>query len=442
MAGFDRAAFPYHVDLLDLHAADPARFPFLLESVAQHPQQGRYDILFVDPDEEIQFEPGAFLDALGDELAAAAKPRVKLPPPFSSGWFLFLGYELAAEIEPRLRLPKWADGPTAFAVRCRSAVIKDHLSKQAWITCEFSGQGSAVALARNLQALVPTAHQPVARQLIVPNSLTEDDPGNYLAAVQQALGHIQAGDIFQANLSRQWTATLEDNTGPVDIYRRLRQTNPAPFSALVQWGGVGLVSSSPERLLQIKDRWASTRPIAGTRPRSNDSKNDRSLSEELFSSDKERAEHVMLIDLERNDLGRVCEAGSVTVNEFMTHEKYSHVHHIVSDVGGRLRRDVTAVEAIAALFPGGTITGCPKVRCMEIIAALEQQARGPYTGSLGYLNLDGSLDLNILIRTMVVVGQRVSFRAGGGTVADSVAEHELAETRAKAKGLVMALEGG
>jgi anthranilate synthase component 1 len=441
MAGFDRASFPYHIDLLDLHAADPVRFPFLLESVAHHPQQGRYDILFADPEEELRFQPGTFLETLGDTFAAAAKPLPKSPPPFGSGWFLFLSYELAGEIEPHLRLPAWVDGPTGFAVRCRSAVIRDHLSETAWIICEGMGQGSARAMRQNLLAL-SLAH-PVSTPggLVVPGSLSEDEPNEYLAAVRQALGHIRAGDIFQANLSRLWTAELRDHAGPADVYRRLRATNPAPFSALIQWQGLSLVSSSPERLLQVRDRWASTRPIAGTRPRSMNSRDDLSLSNELFSSDKERAEHVMLIDLERNDLGRVCEAGSVAVSEFMTHEKYRHVHHIVSAVGGRLRDNVTPIEAISALFPGGTITGCPKVRCMEIIADLEHQARGAYTGSLGYLNLDGSLDLNILIRTMVIVDKRVSFRAGGGTVADSIAEHELSETRAKAKGLVMALEG-
>lgn len=441
MAGFDRASFPYDVDLLDLHAADPARFPFLLESVAHHPQQGRYDILFADPEEQLRFRPGEYLETLGDAFAAESKPLPKLPPPFGNGWFLFLGYELAGEIEPHLRLHQDADGLTGLAVRCRRAVIRDHLSKTAWIICENAANGGARAMRRSLLELKLVRPVPAEDGLIVPGSLAEDEPDEYLATVRQALAHIQAGDIFQANLSREWTAALRADVGPVDVYRRLRVTNPAPFSALIQWQGFSLVSSSPERLLQIRDRWASTRPIAGTRPRSMNSKDDLSLSTELFSSDKERAEHVMLIDLERNDLGRVCEAGSVVVNEFMTHEKYRHVHHIVSDVGGRLRKDVTPIEAIAALFPGGTITGCPKVRCMEIIADLEHKARGAYTGSLGYLNLDGSLDLNILIRTMIIVNGRVSFRAGGGTVADSIAEHELAETRAKAKGLVMALEG-
>ena len=439
MAGFDRAAFPYQTDLLDLHAADPVAFPFLLESVAQHPQQGRYDILFADPGDEIVFPAGGFLDSLGDVFAAASKPLPKLPPPFSSGWFLFLGYELAGEIEPQLELPHWPDGPVGFAVRCRSAVVRDHLSKEAWVICE-SGGSCAATMRQNLLQLQASAPQSQAGPVIVSGSLVEEDPERYLSAVTKTLDYIRAGDIFQANLSREWRAAMHSAASPAAVYRRLRRSNPAPFSALAQWRGISIVSSSPERLLQIRDRWASTRPIAGTRPRSQNVSDDALLSSELFNSEKERAEHVMLIDLERNDLGRVCEPGSVSVNEFMTHEKYSHVHHIVSDVGGRLRDGVSAIDTIAALFPGGTITGCPKVRCMEIIAELEGKGRGAYTGSLGYLNLDGSLDLNILIRTMVIADGHISFRAGGGTVADSDPALELEETRAKAKGLIMALE--
>ena len=183
-----------------------------------------------------------------------------------------------------------------------------------------------------------------------------------------------------------------------------------------------------------------TRPIAGTRPRGSSEIRDQAYSSELLSHPKERAEHVMLIDLERNDLGRVCQPGSIEVNELMVLESFAHVHHIVSNVRGRLRPGVAPGEVIRAVFPGGTITGCPKVRCMEIIAELEGSGRGAYTGSMGYLNLDGSMDLNILIRTMVVAGGRLGFRAGAGIVADSVPQRELEETRAKARGLLLALE--
>jgi anthranilate synthase component 1 len=191
--------------------------------------------------------------------------------------------------------------------------------------------------------------------------------------------------------------------------------------------------------VSVRDGAVTTRPIAGTRPRGANPEADLVLARELHAHPKERAEHVMLIDLERNDLGRVCEAGTVNVDEFMTIESYSHVHHIVSNVRGRLRADVTPGNVLAAVFPGGTITGCPKIRCMEIIAELEGAPRGAYTGSLGYLNRDGSLDMNILIRSLQLQGRELSLRAGAGIVADSIAERELDETRAKARGVLRAL---
>ena len=196
-----------------------------------------------------------------------------------------------------------------------------------------------------------------------------------------------------------------------------------------------------KRLVQVRHGWAQTRPIAGTRPRDADRLRDRERIAELIENPKERAEHIMLIDMERNDLGRICHPGTVAVNELMTVESYAHVHHIVSNVRGRLRPEVTPGQVIRAVFPGGTITGCPKVRCMEIIAELELEARGPYTGSMGYLNRDGSMDLNILIRSMLWTEDEVLLRAGAGIVADSMAEQELQETRSKALGLLRAIRG-
>jgi anthranilate synthase component I len=258
--------------------------------------------------------------------------------------------------------------------------------------------------------------------------------------VQRALRYIYDGDIFQANLSRRWQTRLRSPISSADLYARLRSRNPGPFNGLASWGEGAIISSSPERLVRVRDGIADTRPIAGTRPRSSVQDQDQALSAELLGHPKERAEHVMLIDLERNDLGRVCVPGTIEVNELMVLESYAHVHHIVSNVRGRLRAGVRPGDVIRALFPGGTITGCPKVRCMEIIAELEQEGRGPYTGAMGYLNRDGSMDLNILIRTLVRDGDRLSLRAGAGIVADSVPECELEETRAKARGLLLALQ--
>jgi len=269
--------------------------------------------------------------------------------------------------------------------------------------------------------------------------VVEEPPERFLRGVVDVLEAIARGDVYQANLSRGWRASLPAGTSPEALYRRLRDANPAPFAGIARLPGFTLLSSSPERLLRIRGSVASTRPIAGTRPRGDSAATDETLRTELGLNEKERAEHVMLVDLGRNDLGRICRGGTVRVDEFMTIETYATVHHIVSNVSGELRAGVTPGEAIAAVFPGGTITGCPKVRCMELLADLEGTPRDAYTGSMGYLGLDGSLDLNILIRTLAVRDNGVEFRTGAGIVADSRPEFELAETRAKARGLLRAL---
>jgi anthranilate synthase component 1 len=295
----------------------------------------------------------------------------------------------------------------------------------------------------------PAPGAPASRSPAVRWRIEEDDPVRFIESVSRSLDYIAAGDVYQTNLSRQWRVIAESPLDPVAIYERLRSTNPSPFAAILRCGGFCVMSSSPERLLSIRGGVAATRPIAGTRPRGTSPETDAAMAEALLTNDKERAEHVMLIDLERNDLGRVCVGGSVRVDEYMVLETYAHVHHIVSNVSGCLREEISPIQVIRALFPGGTITGCPKVRCMEIIAELEGVGRGAYTGSIGYLNRDGSCDLNILIRTLTTDGDglrsaasSITFRAGAGVVADSNPVQELAETRAKAKGLLRALETG
>ncbi|MFU8832789.1 MAG: chorismate-binding protein, partial [Wenzhouxiangella sp.] len=266
------------------------------------------------------------------------------------------------------------------------------------------------------------------------------DPGEqFMAGVERIKEWILDGDVFQVNLSRGWKGASTKVLDPAALYRSLSISNPAPFAGLARLPGGTVLSSSPERLVEIRADHVQTRPIAGTRPRGTSAEQDASLSAELMAHPKERAEHIMLIDLERNDLGRVCRKGSIEVNELMVVESYTHVHHIVSNVRGRLQPGIHATDVIAAVFPGGTITGCPKVRCMEIIATLEGQGRGFYTGAMGYLGHDGSMDTNILIRSMVVRDHELSFRTGAGIVADSDPEAELAETEAKARGLLRAL---
>jgi anthranilate synthase component I len=358
------------------------------------------------------------------------------PLPFTGGWLLYLSYELAGQIEPRLRLPRSATGPVAQAIRVPAAIVHEHDSGRAWIVAEDDAAALIPRIADDLRRVAQPA---ASSQALVETAVQEDDPGQYLHAVQRALEHIGAGDIYQANLSRAWRATVRAGVQPYQLYRRLRETNPGPFSGVALLDGIAVISSSPERLVGVSDGWVTTRPIAGTRPRGADQAADLALARELHAHPKERAEHIMLIDLERNDLGRVCEAGTVHVDELMTIESYAHVHHIVSNVRGKLRSEATPGSVLAAVFPGGTITGCPKVRCMEIIAQLEDVARGAYTGSLGYLNRDGSMDMNILIRSVQVSGRELTLRAGAGIVADSVAERELEETRAKARGVLRAI---
>ncbi|GAB4246109.1 MAG: aminodeoxychorismate synthase component I [Thermoleophilia bacterium] len=249
--------------------------------------------------------------------------------------------------------------------------------------------------------------------------------------------YVWAGDVFQTNLSQRLHMTYE---GPSALlYGVLRAVNPSPFAGYLRLSGYELLSSSPERLVRLRGRVADTRPIAGTRRRGRDFTEDGLLAEDLNLDPKERAEHIMLVDLERNDLGRVCEYGSVHVDELMVNERYSHVIHIVSNVTGTLRRDRDAVDLLRAMFPGGTITGCPKVRCMEIIDELETVRRGAYTGSFGWFGYEGDMDVNIVIRTLVRQANDVFAQAGAGIVADSVPEREYLETLSKAEAMVRAV---
>jgi anthranilate synthase component 1 len=434
-------------DLLPLAAAQPQRYPGLLESVARGNARARHDILFAFPEDVLRLDAdgvrdaygqpaGArFLDALDARWQSARLPRGHAPElPFRGGWLLYLGYELAAEVEPSLRLPAPRTPlPTALALRCPAAIIVDHERGSTWLVAESGRADLLDRLQADLDA--PAAAVEAAP---VPAALDEDAPQAFLDGVARVHEHLRAGDVFQVNLSREWRARCAPAPPPAALYAALRRANPAPFAALLQAGDWAIASSSPERLIEIRGDIAQTRPIAGTRPRASGEADAANLRE-LVGHPKERAEHVMLIDLERNDLGRICVPGSVVVDEVMVVESYAHVHHIVSNVRGRLHGGVTPGEAIRAVFPGGTITGCPKVRCMQIIAALEQVGRGAYTGSLGYLNRDGDLDLNILIRTLTLHGDTVSLRAGAGIVVDSIAERELDETRAKARGMLRAL---
>ncbi|MFZ5861936.1 MAG: anthranilate synthase component I family protein [Nitrospirota bacterium] len=259
----------------------------------------------------------------------------------------------------------------------------------------------------------------------------------YCAMVDRAKDYIAAGDIFQANLAQRFTATHHGDG--LDVYRRLRTINPAPFAAFVDLGETEIICSSPERLVKVSGREVETRPIAGTRPRGATPTDDDDLTADLLLNPKERAEHLMLVDLERNDLGRVCAYGSVKVDELMVTERYSHVIHIVSNIRGLLREGATGFDVLDAVFPGGTVTGVPKIRCMEIIDELEPVSRGLYTGSIGYVSWSGHMDWNIVIRTLTRTRGELSFYTGAGIVADSDPEKEYRETLYKAQALIDAV---
>jgi anthranilate synthase component 1 len=433
MSGVRVTQLPAGPDLRALQRSDRERFPCLLQSVATAPRTGRWDLLFVHAGRRAELSTAEPLPDWVAEALTRPLPAVATELPFVGGVVLLATYELAARFEPTLRLPADATGlPALTVLEAPAAVLVDRLEDRALLV---SAAGHDALHDEVLARIAALNTAPIDAAALPAYALSEDDPAAFLAGVEAIREWIAAGDVFQVNLSRAWTARAASAFDPLDLYAALARANPAPFAASLCLPGATVLSSSPERLVSVRGDVVETRPIAGTRPRGAD---DAARIAELIGDPKERAEHIMLIDLERNDLGRVCAAGSVEVDELYAVESYTHVHHIVSNVRGRLQPGVSALEVLAAVFPGGTITGCPKVRCMEIIAALEQTGRGAYTGALGYVGPAG-MDLNILIRTLTVVGDAVHLRAGAGIVADSVPERELAETRAKARGLLRAL---
>jgi anthranilate synthase component 1 len=483
-------------ELYLFHQFNPQRYPFLLASTSKRTagavnqtaaSLSHYDILFIDADEWIMLDDQQLMYSSANVSVERDKPflenfddwfakdsSISDNPqcshlPFTGGWFIFLAYEIAQQVEPSLQLviePQVL--PVAYAARVRQALIVDHEREQSWLVSEpeVAHEQALTRLKDDLQQIELNSNDTGLaikdlRQLL--QHLNEDEDLQFLNSVADVKQYIKDGDVFQVNLSRLWQSTFPGDSHHSKLssllFSSLSKTNPAPFAGLcrfnTQKGLASIISSSPERLLKSDNNRLDSRPIAGTRPRSAVRDKDERLMNELHQHPKEQAEHIMLIDLIRNDLGRVCKPGSVKVDELMVNESYAHVHHIVSNVTGLKQIDKTPGEVIKAMFPGGTITGCPKVRCMEIIAELENCSRGAYTGSMGYINLDGSMDLNILIRTMVLEEnfsaqaqsqhpqsqKHLSFRAGAGLVYDSIADKELHETRAKAKGLLKALQG-
>jgi len=380
------------------------------------------------------------LEQLQSRMRTAQNSNLDLPDqlPFTGGYLGWLGYDLAWEIE---RLPYTKPDtlpfPVAFWYEPSSFAVVDHHTQNVWLAASDRHELTELSdrlsngLSRSSFSKLPNYSQSVQAPTYSP------EQQGYEAMVETAKQHIYAGDIFQANLSMRfgypWSAD------GWELYRHLQHINPSPFASYwrTTWGEV--ISVSPERLVSLRDRHAETRPIAGTRPRGKNEQHDQQLERELLACIKEQAEHIMLVDLERNDLGRVCEWSSVKVDELLVIERYSHVMHLVSNVVGTLRSDRTLVDLIRATFPGGTITGCPKVRCMEIVERLEPQRRNLFYGSCGYIDKRGNMDLNILIRTLLKTNDHIWGQVGAGIVADSIGDREWRESLQKAQAQLVVL---
>jgi para-aminobenzoate synthetase component I len=370
-------------------------------------------------------------DVLRDLLV---RYRVTAPPgadaPLAGAAIGYLGYELARHVE---RLPQTTEDDLglpdlALMFFDRVASVDHDRGRSEWLHAQVPGVpvGERPALAVELPAAAMPAREG--------SNMSRE---RYLAAVHTIKRYIEEGDIFQANLAQRFAARL--GVDPWELYGHLRWENPAPFAAYLDFGSFQVLSSSPERFLRVDGRQVETRPIKGTRARADEPGEDRRRARELARSPKDRAELAMIVDLERNDLGRVCEYGSVRVEQAQTVESYAAVHHLVATVRGTLRREADRIDLLRATFPGGSITGAPKIRAMEIIDELEPHVRGPYTGAIGYLGFDGRADLNVAIRTLVHRDGWCCFHVGGGIVADSEPEAEYQETLDKARALIAAL---
>ena len=450
-----------------------------LDSAANPERLGRYSFLSAAPAAIVRSKGPGGIPAL-DQARALLAPHSAAPiaglPPFQGGIAGYLAYDYGAVLE-RLPVPRYDDLnlPDALLGLYDWVIAWDHAAGRAWlISTGMPALGGARAerAAERLQWVRRILHGPSRgaagrpgpaeprhagpRHALAPHapsfpvSGTEHAIGiglrssfthrGYLDAVTRVREYIIAGDIFQANLSQRFEVPLEED--PWHLYRRLREVNPAPFAAYLEFDGVAIASASPERFLQVDTAGhVETRPIKGTTPRGMSPQHDAALSRALQDSEKDRAENLMIVDLLRNDLSRVCRPGTVRVPELFALERYRTVHHLVSTVVGDLAPGRDATDLLAAAFPGGSITGAPKVRAMEIIAELEPSRRGIYCGSIGYLGATGAMDTSIVIRTLVAAGGRVTFSAGGGIVADSDPESEYQETLHKARALITALAG-
>ncbi len=416
-----------------------------LDSAELRQHCGRYSFIAVDPFVIVtskNAEENPFSD-LAEKLAEFnCEPHPDLPP-FQGGAAGFFAYDLYRHLE---RVPAHALDDMHYpdmAVGLYDVVLAfDHVLQKAWIFSngypekeeparEMHARLRLAWILNTLEKIKPIPDIPIQTNLIESNFSAEQ----YQCAVQKVIDYILAGDIFEANISQRFKTTLSDDFSSFDLYRKLRSINPAPFAAYLKFNDMVIASASPERFLKLQQAQVETRPIKGTRPRGKTPVEDQSLADDLLNSVKDHAENVMIVDLLRNDLSKVCENHSVKVPQLCGLESYASVHHLVSVVRGRLKKQHTALDLFKACFPGGSITGAPKIRAMEIIAEIEPTSRGPYCGSIGYIGFDGTMDTSIVIRSFVIKNNIVTFQAGGAIVADSDPYSEYEETLTKARAL-------
>jgi len=426
---------------------------FLLESVEGGETVARYSFLGCNPFHVAKYrggEPSDFVKTLRSTMSRFRSVRLPNLPPFTGGAVGYFGYDMIRTIE---EIPSTGRDDLgiddAFLMFYKTVLAFDHLRHQIHIISNLlvdettdpleSQYQMAVAEISAIESLLrqPLESTDFPRKHGDPAVHSNFDKSDYLARIEKAKEYIAAGDIFQVVLSQRFE--LELAVAPFDVYRALRIVNPSPYMYFLKMPDASIVGSSPEVLVKIRDREASYRPIAGTRPRGKDEIEDDDLAKELAADEKERAEHIMLVDLGRNDLGRVCKYGTVRVEDLMFIEKYSHVMHLVSSLKGELRDDADRWDALMACFPAGTVSGAPKIRAMEIIDEFEPTKRGVYAGAIMYLDFSNNLDSCIAIRTLVTRGNKGYIQAGGGIVADSVAETEYMETVNKARALIRAV---
>ncbi|WP_028544261.1 anthranilate synthase component I [Paenibacillus taiwanensis] len=454
------------------------KYAFLLESVEGGTQWARYSFIGTDPfllfkgknGVNVVVEQGRQrcienkpLEALQSLLQQYKSPNIAGLPPLTGGAIGFFGYDLMQQYETRLPRHTKDDlnmNDIQFMF-CDQLIAFDHVKQQMQVMVNIHiPEHAAASVIRSLyeetklklERLICLLSAPLTNTLrTMPHAEFTDQQStsssslrsnetkqSFMDKVERAKAYIRTGDVFQVVLSQRFERITQAE--PLDVYRMLRITNPSPYMYMLKMGEETFVGSSPEALVRVKGDRVETRPIAGTRPRGSTVESDKALEQELLADEKERAEHIMLVDLGRNDIGRVCEYGSVQCDSYMNVERYSHVMHIVSNVSGQLRADQNFFDAFISCLPAGTVSGAPKIRAMEIIAELEHEARGAYAGAIGYLGFNGNLDTCITIRTIIFKHGKAYVQAGAGIVWDSIAEKEYEETVNKAKGMLVAIE--